>query len=449
MAHSAPPTLLVVHDQGSATAWRILSAARGLCRVIFLCEPRNPAYEAELTPVGGHAEIADITGLGEAEVCRLAERLAPAGVVTFSEHRLRLTAAVAAHCGLRFHSRATAAALTDKYRQRQLLSQAGVQRTGCVMVRDPDQAAAALARVGTPAVLKPRHGAGSVDTCLITSADELRAHLLEFTADDDRDFVLEEFLPGDPTRTGPGWADFVSVESLVVDGEPRTAAINGKPPMVPPFRETGHVLPAPVTAAVAAEAERLAQAAVRALGIRHGITHTEVKLTPHGPRIIEVNGRLGGFIAEILQRRTGYDMVAAALRLALGLPVTAPDPARLHGDRVTFQYLMVPPPGPLRPGPPSLLDGLGDLPGVDLVDVSPPADWHTDWRRGTVGSIGTVYGSAADHTEARALISQLRERLAQFWRDPDLPRTGAPRLIDTVDHSDDTSDVSPSDISTL
>ncbi|MEU5798230.1 ATP-grasp domain-containing protein [Streptomyces sp. NPDC047813] len=439
MAHSALPALLVVHDRGSATAWRIVSAARGLCRVIFLCEPDNPAYQDELAQIGKHAEIADLTGLGEAEVCRLAESLDPAGVLTFSEHRLRLTAAIAEHCGLRFHSRATAAALTDKYRQRRALSQAGVQHTGCVLVRDPDQAAAALARVGTPAVLKPRHGAGSVDTCLITSADELRARLAEFAAGADRDFVLEEFLPADPTRTGPGWADFVSVESLVVDGEPRTAAINGKPPLVPPFRETGHVLPAPVTADVAAEAERLAEAAVRALGIRHGITHTEVKFTPRGPRVIEVNGRLGGFIAEIVQRRTGYDMVAAALRLALGLPVTAPDPARLHGDRVTFQYLLLPPTGPLRPGPRSLLDDLGDLPGVDLVDVSPPADWHIDWRRGTIGAIGTVYGSAADHTELRALISQLTDRVDQFWRDPDLPRTGAPRLIDTVDHSIDVS----------
>ncbi|WKE69698.1 acetyl-CoA carboxylase biotin carboxylase subunit family protein [Streptomyces sp. WP-1] len=439
MAHSALPTLLVVHDRGSATAWRILSAARGLCRVIFLCEPRNPSYDSELAQLGRHAEIADTTGLGEAEVCRLAESLAPAGVLTFSEHRLRLTAAIAEHCGLRFHSRATAAALTDKYRQRQVLSEAGVQHTGCVLVRDPEEAAAALDRVGTPAVLKPRHGAGSVDTCLITSPGELRFHLAEFTTDGERDFVLEEFLPGDPTRTGPGWADFVSVESLVVDGEPRTAAVNGKPPLVPPFRETGHVLPAPVTAEVAAEVERLAEAAVRALGIRHGITHTEIKFTPRGPRIIEVNGRLGGFIAEIVQRRTGYDMVAAALRLALGLPITGPDPARLHGDRVTFQYLLIPPPGPLRPGPPALLDDLGNLPGVDLVDVSPAADWRTDWRRGTIGAIGTVYGSAADHTELRTLFSQLGERLDQFWRDTDLPRTGAPRPIDTVDHSIDVS----------
>ncbi|MER0481681.1 ATP-grasp domain-containing protein [Streptomyces sp. Edi2] len=434
MAHSALPALLVVHDRGSAGPLRILSAARGLCRVIFLSEAENPASAAELAQVAGHAEVVDITGLGEAEVCRLAGRLDPAGVLTFSEYRLRLTAAVAAHCGVPFHSRATAEALTDKYVQRRALGEAGVQRTGCVPLRHPDEAAAALARVGAPAVLKPRHSAGSVDTCLVTSADECRARLAEFAEGGNRDFVLEEFLPGDPARTGPGWADYVSVESLVVDGEPQTAAINGKPPLVPPFRETGHVLPAPVPPALAAEIVRLEQAAVRALGIRHGITHTEVKLTPDGPRIIEVNGRLGGFVAEIVQRRTGYDMVAAALRLALGLPVTSPDPARLYGDRVTFQYLLVPPVGPLRPGPPALLDDLGELPGVDLVDVSPPAHWHTDWRRGTTGAIGTVYGSAADHTELRALLDRLRERLDRFWHGTDVPQAAMPHS--GVPHTD-------------
>ncbi|MGD3110883.1 ATP-grasp domain-containing protein [Streptomyces sp. YGL11-2] len=334
------------------------------------------------------------------------------GVVTLSEHRLRLTAAVAAYCGLRFHSRETAAVLTDKYRQRQILLESGVQGTGCALVRHPDEAASALALVGTPAVLKPRHGAGSVDTCLVASVDECRSRLAEFAGEVHRDFVLEEFLRGDPKQTGPGRGDYVSVESLVVDGESRTVAVTGKPPLVPPFRETGHVLPAPVAPALAADVIRLEQAAIRALGVRHGATHTEVKLTADGPKIIEVNGRLGGYVAEIVQRHTGYDMVAAALRLALGMPVTAPQPAPRLADPVVFQYWLVPPGGPLKPGPPSLLERLAELPGIDLVDVSPPGTWHTDWRRGTTGAIGVIYGSATDHAE----LGQLQERLDHFWR---------------------------------
>ncbi|MFG2130771.1 acetyl-CoA carboxylase biotin carboxylase subunit family protein [Streptomyces sp. NPDC048751] len=410
------PTLLVLHDQGSAGPLRILSSARGLCRVVFLCEPEHPSVAAELRQVAGHAEVVDITGLDAEEVGRLAAGLSPAGVVTFSEHRLRLTAAVAARCGLRFHSPEVVDTLTDKFRQRQALS--AVQDTRCVLLRHPDECAAALAVTGTPAVLKPRHGAGSVDTCLVGSVEECRDRLAEFTEGAvPRDFVLEEYLRGDPGLAGSGWGDYVSVESLVVEGEPHTVAVTGKPPLVPPFRETGHILPAPVPAGLAADVVRLEQAALRALGIRHGVTHTEIKLTADGPRIIEVNGRLGGFVAEIVQRRTGYDMVAAALRMALGLPVTVPEPS-MPGrgpDTVVFQYMPIPPAGPLSPGPLSLLETLEEIPGVDLVDVSAPDDRAGDWRRGTLGQLGVVYGSAADHAQLQEILRLLQERMEFFW----------------------------------
>ncbi|RPF35123.1 acetyl-CoA carboxylase biotin carboxylase subunit family protein [Streptomyces sp. TLI_185] len=409
------PTLLVVHDQGSAGPLRVLSSARGLGRVVFLCEPRHPAVAAELGQVAGHAEVVDITGLDDAEVCRLAAGLSPDGIVTFSEHRLRLTAAVAAHCGLRFHSPEVTDALTDKFRQRQAL--AGVQDTACVLLRHPDDCAGALARVGTPAVLKPRHGAGSVDTCLVGSPAECRDRLAEFTEDTPGDFVLEEYLPGDPGLTPPGWGDYVSVESLVVDGEPRTVTVTGKPPLAPPFRETGHILPAPVPAALAADVVELEQRALRALGIRHGVTHTEVKLTADGPRIIEVNGRLGGNVAEITQRRMGYDMVGAALRLALGLPVTAPEPLRpgREAGPVAFQYMLIPPADPVSPGPLSLIESLADLPGVDLVDVRAPDSHHAGWRRGTLGAIGVIYGTAGSHTQLAELLRQLQTRAELYW----------------------------------
>ncbi|MCX5383349.1 acetyl-CoA carboxylase biotin carboxylase subunit family protein [Streptomyces sp. NBC_00083] len=422
---AATPLLLLVHDRGSAAPLRVLAAARGLCRVVLLCEPDDPELAAGLRMVAGHAEIVDITGLDDAAVCRLAAGLTPAGVVTFSERRLHLTASVAAACRLPFHRPDTVEALTDKFRQRQVLADSGVQHTRCALVRDPAGLAGALALVGLPAVLKPRSGAGSVDTCLVRSEGECRTRLAEFTEGHGpagrRDFVLEEYLPGDPAPAGPGVGDYVSVESVLIDGAPRTVAVTGKPPLVPPFRETGHILPAPLAPALAADVVALEQRAVRALGVRHGVTHTEIKLTPHGPRIIEVNGRLGGHVAEIVQRALGYDLVAAALRCALGLPVAeppggtgGPEPGR--PGRVAFQYMLVPPAGALGSvRPAALVEELAGLPGVDLVDV-PGADGRpAHWRAGTAGALGVVYGSADDHTALRALLAQLRLTLADFW----------------------------------
>ncbi|MFD6247041.1 ATP-grasp domain-containing protein [Streptomyces roseolus] len=420
------PSLLVVHDEGSATALRVLASARGLCRVVLLCEPGNPRLAAELRDAGRHAEVVDLTGLDEDAVVRLAAGLAPAGAVTFSERRLRLTARIAAVCGLPFHSPATAAALTDKLRQRRLLAAAGVQDTRCVPVRGAGDAAEALAEVGLPAVLKPRSGAGSVDTCLVRSPDELRSALAEFTGDSGGAYVLEEYLPGDPSAAGPGAGDFVSVESVVAGGRPRTVAVTGKLPLAPPFRETGHVLPAPLAAGLVAELVRLERRALRALGVRHGVTHTEIKLTPDGPRVIEVNGRLGGHIAEIVQRSQGYDLVAAALRLALGLPAPdpdpgpAPDPGAPGRDGVAFHFKLVPPEDRPLPDLRPLAGLLAELPGVDLVDVAPPPaepDARTaGWRAGTAGAVGVVYGSAPDHPELWRVLRGLRDRLDAYWR---------------------------------
>ncbi|MFF2778636.1 acetyl-CoA carboxylase biotin carboxylase subunit family protein [Streptomyces sp. NPDC058052] len=419
-AAPSPPLLLVVHDRGSATVLRVLAAARGLCRVVLLCEPGDPRTGEELRAAGRHAEVVDITGLGEDAVCRLAAGLAPAGVVTFSERRLRLTARVAEACGLPFHSPETAAVLTDKYRQRRALAAGGVQDTRCALVRGPADADAALAATGLPAVLKPRSGAGGVDTCLVRSPDELLSRLAEFTADGAGDFVLEEYLPGDPAGAGPGAGDYVSVESVVAGGEPRTVAVTGKLPLAPPFRETGHLLPAPLAPGLVTEAVRLERRALRALGVRHGVTHTEIKLTPDGPRVIEVNGRLGGHIAEIVQRSLGYDLVAAALRLALGLP--APDPAEAGvpvRDGVAFHCKLVAPQDRERPDLGPLAALLAELPGVDLVDVSPAAgaagERTAGWRAGTAGAVGVVYGSAADHAELWDVLREVRARLDAFW----------------------------------
>lgn len=49
-------------------------------------------------------------------------------------------------------------------------------------------------------------------------------------------FVLEEFLHG--ADSGP-FGDYVSVESLVLDGIPHHFALTGKFPLAEPFREVG------------------------------------------------------------------------------------------------------------------------------------------------------------------------------------------------------------------
>lgn len=78
--------------------------------------------------------------------------------------------------------------------------------------------------------------------------------------------------------------------------------VTGKFALAPPLRERGAFMPATLSEAETKAVAALAASAVLALGIRYGASHTEVKLTPDGPRVIEVNGRVGGLSNTLASR---------------------------------------------------------------------------------------------------------------------------------------------------
>ncbi|MFD0385250.1 ATP-grasp domain-containing protein [Streptomyces stramineus] len=136
-------------------------------------------------------------------------------------------------------------------------------------------------------------------------------------------YLLEELLVG-----GEGWhaddryADYVSVESLVQDGEVHHLGIVDKLALRHGYTEEGHVFPSALSPARQDAVTEHAGAAIRALGLRDGAVHTEVKLTPDGPRCIEVNARLGGPMGQIFGTASDHDIVASILRITAGLPVS-------------------------------------------------------------------------------------------------------------------------------
>ena len=89
----------------------------------------------------------------------------------------------------------------------------------------------------------------------------------------------------------------------------------------PYFVEMGHVVHARDPLLSDAGVLRVVRDAHAAIGLADGMTHTELKLTPAGPKIVEVNGRLGGdLIPYIGMRATGIDPGMAAAAVACGQP---------------------------------------------------------------------------------------------------------------------------------
>ena len=67
---------------------------------------------------------------------------------------------------------------------------------------------------------------------------------------------------------------------------------------------------------------------IAALGLEDSGIHAEVKLTPDGPRIVEIGARMGGDCIHALVKRVyGIDLAEENIRVVLGLPARAEAPA--------------------------------------------------------------------------------------------------------------------------
>ncbi|MEV1146576.1 ATP-grasp domain-containing protein, partial [Micromonospora sp. NPDC049799] len=316
-----------------------------------------------------------------------------AGIVVFCDRDLPLAQRLASRLGLPFHSPSTVHAATDKYVQRQRLRDAGLPVPRFRLVEQPGEVLEALDAVGTPAVLKPVRGAGSQQTYRLNGPqDALRYAADAFASGEADQVVVEEMLVGCPSVAGPGLGDYVSVEMLLWRGTVACQVLNSRLPLREPFREQGFIMPGLLPEKDEAEAFRVTEAACHALGLRDGWIDVELKLTADGPAVIEVNARMGGYVAALLHRSYGVGAVRLAFDVAVGRRpvVSLREPAA-----TAFCYQILPPVGDWR------LASWGNL--ADLAEQHPdilsvvltaePGD-RVDWRSGSHGTIGVVEGMA-------------------------------------------------------
>ena len=130
----------------------------------------------------------------------------------------------------------------------------------------------------------------------------------------------------------------VSVEALVIEGEPHIITVTDKYITPPPyFVELAHCEPSILDNNVIDEIKAVAAQAIKAIGIENAPAHVEIKVTKDGPKIVELAARLGGdFItSRLVHLSTGIDLVGASVLLATG---EKPDltPRRQQGAAIHF-----------------------------------------------------------------------------------------------------------------
>ena len=88
--------------------------------------------------------------------------------------------------------------------------------------------------------------------------------------------------------------------------------------------EIAHSEPSRLEGEIQERIREVALQAIRAIRLQNGPSHTEIKVTEEGPKVVEIAARLGGdFItSRLVPLSTGVDLVGASVRLAAG---EAPD----------------------------------------------------------------------------------------------------------------------------
>ena len=262
------------------------------------------------------------------------------GVLCWDEPRILLAAEVAEALGLPGGDPGMVLRCRDKHLTREALDAAGVPQPRSALVRTPEEALERAAEFGFPVVLKPRALAGSLGIVAAATPAELVERFAFIGATQEAlapeawryevPTLVEEFADGPE----------ISVDAAVYGGHVHPFCLARKGlGFAPYFEEIGHVVEARDPLLRDSALTDLLQATHTALGFTDGVTHTEIRLTPTGPKIIEVNARIGGGMIPYLGlRATGIDPGLAAAAVACGRPPDMTPDRELAGG-VRFFYV--------------------------------------------------------------------------------------------------------------
>jgi biotin carboxylase len=368
------------------------------------------AEERAVRACGDYVEVHDHDEIVPAALAYAADNPVD-GILTISEPLLCHTAEIAERLELPHHNPLSAARIvTDKFEQREALRRAGMPTPRHAAITGSDDLVPALESVGLPAVLKPAFGAGSMLIFRVDSADDLERHYRESLERRDRSelergvdarFDLEELIVNENWHRDERFGSYVSVETLMVDGEFHALNVSDRTAQLPPFRETGLLLPSSLPADHQVALVDAARGAAHAAGATNGPLHIEVMMTPDGPCVIEINGRLGGSIPYIYGEVASVDLFREIGKIAVGIP---PDTTPTF-DRIgaMFNYHA---PGEGRVSRLSGIDDAQHIPGVRRIMVAVHEGDQVSSLLGLLGGMIRIIAAASSTDE----LFDIRER---------------------------------------
>jgi biotin carboxylase len=376
----------------------LANAAQGLCEILWLVDSNEPGIEHDVRLLSKLGPVVDVAGLPLDRIAEKVRAHEPVGLAVFYDEHMVTTACLGSELGLHFYSPEVAQNLVNKLSQRRALVAGGVPCPQFWELRTDftDQQLSDLAdEVVYPSVLKPQSGTGSQGTRLLTNAPSLtKAWRIERSRGD---AMIEEYLVGTPDDPDNVIVPYVSVECVVSQGTISHLALTGRFPVADGFRETGFFIPRLLPPEEHSEVLDMADRAARALGVTRGFLNVEMKLTPEGPRVVEVNGRPGGGTSKVLELASGVPLLPLVFRHALGEHIAFEE--LIPCTNIGYLFYRQPPENVRTV---SAIEGLEQVrthPGVTSVSLRRKPGAGVDARVGIDGYIYSVEGVAGNQLQ--------------------------------------------------
>jgi biotin carboxylase len=288
------------------------------------------------------------------------------GIVAVADRPTLVAALAAEKLGLPFHPPQAVAACRDKHRMREVFAEAGL-----LVPRNVRAPLDAYPRdIGFPCVLKPLGLSASRGVIRADNPAELTAafarirrileqpEILRFHDNVNSAIQIEEYIEG---------REF-ALEGLMTNGELEVLAIFDKPdPLEGPFfEETIYVTPSRQPDDVQQAIIETTKRAVRALGLRHGPVHAEMRVNAVGVYMLEVAARpIGGLCARALQFEGGLTLEELVILHAVD---KVPEARKLSPPALGVMMIPVPRAGIYESV--SGIDKARATPGVDDVIIT-------------------------------------------------------------------------------
>jgi biotin carboxylase len=242
------------------------------------------------------------------------------GVAAVGDRPAVLAAAAAEALGVPYHPPGAAQACNDKYLARQIYRAAGLPVPQ--FFRASLESAPQDLAMGAPypCVLKPLGLSASRGVIRANDPREFTEAFQRIRKMGEKYLQVESYIPG---------REF-AIEGLVTAGRFQPLAIFDKPDPLegPYFEETIYVTPSREPEAIQAELLATAARAVRALDLRHGPVHLELRHNEAGAWMLEAAARpIGGLCARALRFAPDMPLEELILRHALGESIARTEPA--------------------------------------------------------------------------------------------------------------------------